>query len=112
VIGWGAVKTDDPSIVGIFRLASYSVRDHDQLPEAGQSGGLGSSFAADSPASDRWPCEQTGDARRGLFVEVHPEPHRASSDGPNVVRLDSLRSPPGGVSRAGGWPSSPEATSR
>lgn len=111
VIGWGAVKTDDPSIVGIFRLASYSVRDHDQLPEAGQSGRLGSSFAADSPASDRWPCEQTGDARRGLFVEGHPEPDRPPSDGPMVLGLDSVPSPLGRVGRAGGWPSSPAGSS-
>ena len=42
-----------------------------------------------------------------LFVEVHPEPDRAPSDGPNMVRLESLRSLLKGVVRAGGWPCSP-----
>jgi len=28
----------------------------------------------------------------GLFLEVHPDPDRAISDGPNQVRLDSLKS--------------------
>ena len=46
-----------------------------------------------------------------LFVEVHPDPDRAPSDGPNMVRLDSLRSLLEGVVRAGGWPSSPGGTS-
>jgi 2-dehydro-3-deoxyphosphooctonate aldolase (KDO 8-P synthase) len=40
-----------------------------------------------------------------LFVEVHPEPDRAPSDGPNMVTLDSLGSLLEGVARAGGWPS-------
>jgi 2-dehydro-3-deoxyphosphooctonate aldolase (KDO 8-P synthase) len=40
-----------------------------------------------------------------LFLEVHPDPDRAPSDGPNMVRLDSLRGLLEGVAIAGGWPS-------
>jgi len=42
-----------------------------------------------------------------LFLEVHPDPDRAPSDGPNMVTLGSLPSVLEGVARAGGWSSSP-----
>ena len=65
--------------------ATHSV----QLPSAGAGGTVTSGERAMVPYLARAAVAAGADA---LFLEVHPDPDRALSDGPNALRLDDLES--------------------
>lgn len=62
--------------------ATHSV----QLPGAG-----GTKSAGQREYVETLACAAAGAGCDGFFLEVHPDPDRALSDGPNMVRLDQLK---------------------
>jgi 2-dehydro-3-deoxyphosphooctonate aldolase (KDO 8-P synthase) len=100
--GYGQLVNDMRAIPWMQELgcpvifdATHSV----QMPGAGGPGMLA------APAADKGPLSSSGGDRRmvpylaraavaagcdGLFLETHPQPDRALSDGPNMIPLDQL----------------------
>ncbi len=64
----------------------------DATHSAQQPGGLGSATGGSRETAEVLARAAVAAGADGLFLEVHPDPDRALSDGPNSIRLDRLES--------------------
>jgi len=86
--GYGRLVVDMTSIPTLRGLGAPAVFDatHSvQLP-----GGLGRATGGRSDMVPALALAAVAAGADGLFMEVHPDPDQALSDGPNMVRLDDL----------------------
>ncbi|MGI8440586.1 MAG: 3-deoxy-8-phosphooctulonate synthase [Thermoleophilaceae bacterium] len=108
--GYNTLVVDFRSLPAMRALGYPVVFDATHSVQApGGAGGASGGNREDVPYLARAAAAVGVDA---LFLEVHPDPDRAPSDGPNMVRLEGLPELLAGVARAGGWPASPAATAQ
>ena len=94
--GYGRLVVDMNSFAHLARTGHPVVFDATHAVQ--EPGGLGTRSGGDRtlvPALAR-AAVATGEVD-GLFFEVHPDPDRSPSDGPNMVRLDQFRAVLDGV---------------
>ena len=89
--GYGRLVNDFqgiPKMQATGALVVFDATHSVQLPSAGEGGKVTGGERAMVPYLAKAAVAVGCDA---LFLEVHPEPERALSDGPNALRLDDLR---------------------
>lgn len=86
--GYGRLVVD---FAGLPDLAAHGAPVvFDATHSVQRPGGLGDRSGGDRTRVPFLACAAIAAGFHGLFLEVHQDPDRAPSDGPNMVRLDSL----------------------
>lgn len=85
--GYGDLVVDFRSLVD---MKNYGPVIYDVTHSIQRPGLLGTSSGGDSHLGPHLARAAAGLGVDGFFIETHPEPNAALSDGPNMIRLDKL----------------------
>jgi len=86
--GYNRLVADMTGLAGMQETGRPVV--FDATHSAQQPGGLGTATGGSREAAEVLARAAVAAGADGLFLEVHPDPDRAKSDGPNSIRLDRL----------------------